>query len=106
MATNNAEHYVNGIFSRALNDLSKSLGTRNNTKNSIIYDTQVEFCYMVKAISGGPDYIAPKFVAKIEGLVEKIHDFIGSAPATLPEEFVFPITGKTYSWDGSTYRRK
>jgi hypothetical protein len=103
---NNTENYVNGIFSRSTTELSKVFGSKNNTRGSILHDTQVEYCYLVKNITAGPDYIAPKFVSKVESLIEKINDFVNSKRDTrLPEVFEYPVTGFSYFWDGSTYRR-
>ena len=111
MAANNSEHYAKSIFARATNELCKFLGSRSNVRYSILYDTQVEFAYIVKNITNGPDYIAPKFVSKIESLVEKINAFIresqGQNKLNLRDEFSFIPTGKTYLWDtfSNTYQR-
>lgn len=103
---NNAEHYVNNIFLRASNDLCKFLGSRSNVRGSILHDLQVEYAYIVKNITAGPEYIAPKFVSKIESLIEKVYSFINEAKSesmSLRAEIAFPPTGRVYSWNGSIY---
>lgn len=103
---NNTENYVNGIFLKATMELSKVFGSKNNTRGSILHDTQVEYCYLVKNITAGPDYIAPKFVSKVETLVDKINDFVSEYQnIRIPDNIEYPVTGFKYVWDGATYRR-
>jgi len=98
------EAYVNSIFAKATMELCKFLGSRSNVRGTILHDTQVEYAYIVKNITGGPNYIAPKYVSKIEALVEKIYAFVRDSKGVLDlrDEFSFPITGRTYLWDSHT----
>lgn len=104
MSNSNAENYVNGIFARACSDLGRVAG-RNNTRGSILHDTQVEFAYLVRNINAGQEYSVQKTVSKIEGLVDKINNFVTDLKSQrpLPETVQFPINGKEYVLSGNVY---
>lgn len=56
-------------FSAACSRLSSVVGSRANNKGTELYDYQVEFAYLMREITDGPIYIAPKYLTKIDELV-------------------------------------
>ena len=70
--TNRVVEYLERAFATALFKAGDRLGTRDNTKGSVLYQYQVDFCYLVDEIQRGPVYNASKAIQEANQLIEQL----------------------------------
>lgn len=66
--------FLRHAFSHALHEASERLGSRDNSKGSVLYDYQVEFCYLIDEIERGPEFNAKKVIMKANDLIEQLEN--------------------------------
>lgn len=56
---------------------------RDNTRGHLLYDMQVEFCYLTNEIQRGSSYIVPKRITQANELIDKIVRLASDAESTV-----------------------
>jgi hypothetical protein len=71
---NRVVEYLNRAFANAVYKAGENLGTRDNSKGSVLYDYQVEFSYLIDSIQRDPSYSAPKMIQDANTLIEQLEN--------------------------------
>lgn len=64
--------YLSRSFAMALQKATSTLGTKDISRGTVLYDYQVEFCYLIDDIQRGPSYIVPKLITQANELIDQL----------------------------------
>ena len=70
--TDRVVEYLNRSFAYTLQKASDRLGTRDNSKGTLLYQYQVDFCYLINSIERDPGYIGNKNIQEANALIERL----------------------------------
>jgi len=63
--------FLNHAFRQASQGMGKATRSKDGTK-SVLYQAQIDFCYLIDEITRGPTYIVPKIVTDANELIAKL----------------------------------
>jgi hypothetical protein len=70
--TDRVVEYLNRAFANAMHKAGAKLGDKDNSKGTVLYDYQVEFCYLIDSIQRDPSYIVPKKIQEANDLIARL----------------------------------
>lgn len=73
-------NYLSHAFGKAASRAIQKVGSKairienddGSVDTSVLYDYQVEFCYLINEIQRGPSYIVPKIIQDTNDLISKL----------------------------------
>lgn len=79
--TDQVVNYLTHAFEKTYQHVSNSINTKPTRKaeptgkipdGNLLYNYQVEFCYMIDEIQRGPQYIIPKVISDANNLISQL----------------------------------
>ena len=70
--------FLSRAFNRAATQAASAIGSKavrtvdGKIEPTLLYDYQVEFCYLVDNIQRGPKYIAPKYIQEANEMIARL----------------------------------